>query len=81
MSNPKFFRFRSRIKSFGFALQGIATFFKTQTNAWIHLLSAFFACVAGCVLNLNPMEWCVIAVSISLVFIAEMLNTAIEFLT
>ncbi|HSH66601.1 MAG TPA: diacylglycerol kinase family protein [Bacteroidia bacterium] len=81
MSNPKFSHFRNRIKSVGFALQGIVTFLKTQINAWIHIGAALFACILGYLLNINKTEWCVIVLAIGLVVVAEMLNTAIEFLT
>ena len=81
MSNPKFFYFRNRIKSFGYAIQGIVVFFKTQYNAWIHLLAALVACVLGFVLKISTVEWCWIVFAIALVLVAEMLNTALEFLT
>jgi diacylglycerol kinase len=81
MSNPKFFSLRSRIKSFGFAIEGIVVFFKTQFNAWIHLLLACLACILGYLFEIDKAEWCWIALAIALVLITEMLNTALEFLT
>lgn len=81
MSNPKFFHFRNRVRSFGFAFQGIITFFRTQFNAWIHLLAAIAACVAGYLLKIGKEEWCWIVIATALVFVTELLNTALEFLT
>lgn len=81
MSSNKSFSITDRIKSFGFAIEGIITFFKTQHNAWIHALAAITVVVLGFALKVNNTEWCLLAVSIALVFISEMLNTAIEFLT
>ncbi len=81
MSNDKPFSFNSRIKSFSFAIEGIATFFKTQHNAWIHAIAAIVVVVLGFVLDVNATEWCLLIVAIALVLLAEMLNTAIEFLT
>ena len=81
MENKKPFRIGDRIKSFGYALEGIGTFFKTQHNAWIHILAAFIVIVAGFVLKVNNSEWCWLISAIALVLIAEMFNTAIEFLT
>ncbi len=81
MIKNKPFRFNDRIKSFGFAIQGISTFFKTQHNAWIHFVAAVCVIVLGFVLKVNSNEWCWVLLSIGLVFITEMLNTAIEFLT
>lgn len=81
MSSNKPFSITGRIKSFGFAIEGIITFFKTQHNAWIHAFAAIFVVVFGFVLKVNSNEWCILALAIALVFISEMLNTAIEFLT
>ena len=79
--NPKFFHFQNRIKSFGFAIQGIIVFFKTQVNAWIHLLAAIVAGVTGYILKIDKTEWCWIVLAIAMVFVTELLNTALEFLT
>jgi diacylglycerol kinase (ATP) len=81
MKETKPFCFSDRIKSVGFAFQGITTFFKTQHNAWIHAFAAIVTISLGFVLKLSLNEWCWIVVAIALVFISEMLNTAIEFLT
>jgi len=81
MNNNKSISISSRIKSFGFALEGIITFFRTQHNAWIHAFAAIIVIISGFVLKVNNNEWCLIFIAIALVFIAEMANTAIEFLT
>ncbi len=81
MNSPKFFRWSDRIKSFGFAIDGLVAFFKTQPNAWIHSFAAVLAISCGVFLKIDRMEWCWILVVIALVFITEMLNTALEFLT
>lgn len=81
MSNDNPFRLHSRIKSFGFAIEGIATFFKTQPNASIHAVAAVAVIVSGFVFDVTATEWCMLLIAIALVFLAEMLNTAIEFLT
>lgn len=81
MKQNKSFSIGDRILSFGFAIQGLITFFKTQHNAWIHLLAAISVIAAGFVLEVNHTEWCWLIIAIGLVFAAEMFNTAIEFLT
>lgn len=80
MKESRPFSFKRRIKSFQFAFEGLATFFKTQPNAWIHLFAAMLVCVAGFYFQLNKLEWFMVIIAIALVFITEMLNTAIEFL-
>lgn len=71
----------ARIKSFSYAFQGIKTFFQTQHNAWIHSFATIVVIVLGYILKLSFYEWCWIILAIAFVFITEMLNTALEFLT
>jgi diacylglycerol kinase len=81
MSSNKPFRLHSRIKSIGFAVEGIATFFKTQHNAWIHAVATVIVILAGFALRVSITEWCFLIIAIVMVMLAEMINTAIEFLT
>ncbi len=81
MENKKPFRISERIKSFGYALEGITAFFRTQHNAWIHLVAAIAAVVLGFILEIDNAEWCWLILAIAMVFITEMFNTALEFLT
>ena len=70
---------KKRIKSFGFAFKGVATLFKTQPNARIHLMAILLVTVAGFLLKVSTTEWCFIVMSFALVLAAEALNTAVEF--
>jgi diacylglycerol kinase len=79
--NNKPFSFSARLKSVGYAFQGIVVFFKTQHNALIQVVAAIVVIILGFVLKVNTTEWCLLIFTIGLVFITEMLNTAIEFLT
>jgi diacylglycerol kinase len=81
MNNNKSFTIQGRLKSFGFAIEGIITFLKTQQNAWIHCLATIVVIVLGFVLKVNSIEWCMLVIAVALVMITEMLNTSIEFLT
>lgn len=53
---------------------------QTQHNMWIHLFAAFMVLGMGLCLSITRMEWVALVVAISLVWITETLNTAIEFL-
>jgi diacylglycerol kinase (ATP) len=75
------FSIKARLKSFSYAFQGLKTFFNTQHNAWIHVFATVCVFAFGSWINLSFNEWCWIILSIGLVFITEMLNTAVEFLT
>lgn len=81
MSNKKKFSVKERIKSFVYAFNGLKNFFITQHNAWIHFLAMILVIFAGFIFNINFHEWCLLAIAIGMVFISEIFNTAIEFLT
>ena len=74
------FRFSERIFSFRHAIRGIGTVIRTQHNAWIHLIATLVVIGTGLCLNLVHWEWAALVFAIGLVWIAEALNTAIEFL-
>jgi diacylglycerol kinase len=78
--NSKPFSIKSRIMSFKFAFRGIKVLIATQHNTWIHFLGTAFVIVAGLVLKVGKMDWFMLTTAISLVWITEALNTAIEFL-
>jgi diacylglycerol kinase (ATP) len=67
-----------RLKSFVYALQGMAMLVRTQPNARIHLLATLLVCGAGFCFALSRMEWLWIVVAIVLVWSAEAFNTAVE---
>jgi len=71
---------RRLIKSFGYALLGIAYTIKTQMNFRIHLVAILMVVLAGWYFHLSPNEWLWIIFTIGLVLVTELLNTAIEIL-
>ncbi|MBB5635906.1 undecaprenol kinase/diacylglycerol kinase (ATP) [Pedobacter cryoconitis] len=71
---------RRLIKSFGYALSGIAYTVKTQMNFKIHLVATLLVGIAGWYFQLSGHEWLWIILAIGLVLVAELLNTAIELL-
>lgn len=70
----------ARIRSFGYALRGIGTLLATQPHARLHLLATVAVIGAGFYVHLRRWEWAVILLCIGMVWMAEALNTAIEFL-
>jgi len=64
--------------SFRHAFNGILLFIKSERNAKTHLIATVIAIGIGLYFQLNPTEWLWILLAISLVWIAEMANTAIE---
>lgn len=77
MSENKF-KLKDRIKSFKFALNGIKLLIINEHNARIHLAASIIVLFACFALNLKSMEVTIIIMCIGLVFITEIINTAIE---
>jgi len=69
-----------RFRSLKFAIIGVATLLKTQTNARWHALASVMVLGLGMVLGLPSADWCWLVVALAMVWIAEALNTALEFL-
>ena len=69
---------RKLIESFKYALEGIEYCLKTQRNMRLHLVIAAVV-VAVCIfLQISSLEFILVIISISLVFICELINTAVE---
>jgi undecaprenol kinase/diacylglycerol kinase (ATP) len=71
---------KSRIRSFRCAIRGILTLVATQPHARIHLLATFIVTAAGLRFHLRRWEWVAVLLCIGMVWMAEALNTALEFL-
>lgn len=71
--------FKLRIfRSFRYAFQGIVYCFQTQPNFKVHTLGFLFMLSSGLYFDFNTWEWIICLVLSSLVFFAELMNTAIE---
>ena len=73
-------RIKSQIASFGHAISGIGTLVSTQPHARFHGLATLLAVGLGFFLRLSTFEWAGILGAVAMVWVAEALNTAIEFL-
>jgi diacylglycerol kinase (ATP) len=74
------FRFTGRVRSFRHAVVGILRMIQCQHNAWIHAAATLLALTAAFLLRVSAADWCWIILAISIVWTAEALNTAFEFL-
>lgn len=70
----------ARVRSFGYAIKGIMTLVGTQPHARLHLLATIVVVAAAWTVRLRRWEWVAILLCIGMVWMAEALNTAIEFL-
>ncbi len=66
--------------SFRYAFRGIGILLASQTNARIHLVATVIVVLLGIITGLSPVEWCLITIAVSMVWAAEGLNSALEFL-
>jgi diacylglycerol kinase (ATP) len=75
------FSITKRAQSFIYAFRGIGTLIKTQHNVWIHLVATVSIVTIAFLFGLSGFEWTLIIMAIIIVWLAEALNTAIEYLS
>lgn len=80
MKENQHFTVHNRLKSIGYACEGIWRMLRTQHNAWIHLTLTIMVVVAGWFFQIATVEWALLTMAIVSVWVAESLNTAFEFL-
>ena len=66
-------------QSFSHAFNGIVQAYKTENNIKRHTLMGALVTLAGVVLEISLIEWVIVIVLVGFVFVAELLNTAIEY--
>ena len=79
-NKPESFSLSGRIKSGTHAVDGITELIKSQHNAWVHALATAGVIAAGLVFGVTGMEWCILILVITAVWVVEALNTAFEYL-
>lgn len=67
------------LKSFGYAFEGIFYSIKTQRNLLIHLVATISVLVISTLLKISAEDWRWIIICIALVWVSELINTAIEY--
>jgi diacylglycerol kinase len=71
--------FSREADSFACAFRGIAALLKSEVHARIHLAATVAVLALGWWSDINAGEWMAVVLSIGLVWTAEALNTAIEY--
>jgi len=77
----EFQRSRSRLSSFRHAFSGLGYVIRTQRNAWIHAIITLAVILLGLWLGLERYDWTLIMIAICFVWLAEIINTALEAIT
>lgn len=70
---------RKLLDSFNYAIEGIIYAVRTQRNMKIHMIAALLVLTACFFYDLSKIELLAITITISMVIMAELINTAIEF--
>ena len=66
------------VDSFNYAIEGIIYSIRTQRNMKIHMLTTILVLTATFFYDLSKIELLIITITITLVIVAEMINTAVE---
>ena len=74
------FSLRARLDSFRYAFDGLIIMIFEQHNARIHLVVTLAVLALGLLTGLGSIEWMMVILAICLVWMAEALNTALEYL-
>jgi diacylglycerol kinase len=68
----------SWVRKFRDAFRGLKAGVRGQSSFFVHFFMAAAVIVAGIVLGVNLIEWCVLLLCITVVLAAEMFNSALE---
>lgn len=71
---------RARRRSFQYAFQGLRRLYR-ESNARIHAVATVLTVALGCALGLTLLDWVLLALAATMVWVAEAMNTALEVLS
>jgi diacylglycerol kinase (ATP) len=78
MKSQEEFSIRARVRSFRFALEGIAAFFQSEHNAWLHFMATIAVFTLATLVGVTKTELLALVFAIGFVWVTEMFNTCIE---
>lgn len=74
-------RIKRLAKSFTYAFRGLLKVFREEQNLTVHTFAAVIVIAAGLYFNVSRIEWALLLLSIFIVFLMEIVNSAIERVT
>ncbi len=80
MSSNKSIHPKARLASFGHAIHGIGSLIRQEPNAMLHTIATAVTIALGFTRHISRGEWTALIIVITLVWMAEALNTCIEML-
>ncbi len=78
MRKKENFSITKRIRSVRYAVAGILQFFRGEHNAWIHLTATIIVIILAIWLQVTSSEAIALVIVTGIVWVTELLNTAIE---
>ncbi len=78
MKEKSNFSFKNRIYSFRFAVNGLKLLIQNEHNSRIHLTLLIAVLLCGILFEIGLYEWIAISIVSGLVFIIELINSAVE---
>lgn len=79
VATPERFSLAARSRSFGYAIAGIVFMLKTQHNAWLHLAASVIVVGLGLYFKVSSADWRWLVAAMVAVWVAETINTAVEY--
>jgi diacylglycerol kinase (ATP) len=76
---PARFSALARVKSFAYAIDGIGFMLRTQHNAWLHAVATVAVITLAVVMNVSASDWRWLVAAMATVWVAETINTAVEY--
>lgn len=74
------FSIRKRVRSFGYAIEGIATLLRDEHNSRIHVAVMVLVVAVGMLFGISAAEWTAVVICFGMVLMAEGMNSGIEAL-
>ena len=78
-SGTERFTMAARLKSFAYALKGVWFMLTTQHNAWLHAVATLLVIGLAVYCDVSDSDWRWLIVAMAMVWVAETLNTAVEY--
>lgn len=76
----KEFTLAARLKSCRYAIDGIGFMLRTQHNAWLHGIATVIVVTLGVLCGIDAGAWRWLIAAMAMVWVAETLNTAVEYM-
>ncbi len=73
------FSLYGRVKSVSYALNGIGFMLRTQHNAWLHAASTVAVILLALYVDVDAGDWRWLIAAMAMVWVAETINTAVEY--